>query len=151
MEFLVFSGFGEWVASCMCTKVHSSCYLMLGRADRSWRYSQRCGDKFVCLWNCVRRRRRAYLCVFCRVSVYECVFVRVVIPLRNQTASTFVVLTGPEGPAPIMQRSHYSVSGSKVKPRCLTLSLLSFQYVGSPHTFIVIYSSRAAERGRATL
>lgn len=47
------------------------------------------------------------LCVCARL---RSVSVLPLIPLRNQAASTLVLLTGPEGLTPIMQCSHYSVA-----------------------------------------
>lgn len=77
----------------MCTEVHSSSYLMFCSADRFWHCSQGCGDKYVCLQSCLCMD----VCSCVRVCESVLVCVRLLIPLRNQTASTFVVLTGPEG------------------------------------------------------
>lgn len=115
----------------MCSEVHSSSYLMFCNADRFWHYSQCCGSDFICLCAC----RRESVCV----SVHFRVCVCLLIPLRNQAARTFVVLTGLEGLAPIMQCSHYSVSmvcsaRGEQKQKYLSVWLyLCFQYVGFLH------------------
>lgn len=86
----------------MCSEVHSSSYLMFCSADRFWHYSQ-CCDKFVCLENWVYVRVDMHMRAFRCTSLCVCGYVRLLIPLRNQTASTFVVLTAIEDLAPIMQ------------------------------------------------
>ncbi len=96
--------FGKWVVVWVVQSVHAVIWCFVVLTDSSTTVSV---VSYICLFIELCTCMNVHVCVFRCSSVCICVFL--LIPLRNQTASTFVVLTSLEGLARVMQCSHYSV------------------------------------------